>query len=50
MDNMKKMFFFSDRTLKIIKKFDYAELTMGNQLIAYFYVLNDTTKKVCLNI
>ena len=36
---------FSDRTLKIIKNFDYTELPMVDQLIADFFVLDDTTRK-----
>ena len=45
MINMEKKAYFSDRTLKIIKKFDYTELPMIDQLIAYFYVLDDAARK-----
>ena len=40
-----KKAYFSDRTLKIIKNFDYAELPMADQLIADFFVLDDVTRK-----
>ena len=40
-----KKAYFSDRTLKIIKNFDYTELPMVDQLIADFYVLDDTTRR-----
>ena len=43
--SMEKKAYFSDRTLKIIKKFDYTELPMIDQLIAYFYVLDDAARK-----
>ena len=45
MINMEKKAYFSDRTLKIIKKFDYTELPMIDHLIAYFYVLDDAARK-----
>ena len=45
MINMEKKAYFSDRTLKIIKRFDYTELPMIDQLIAYFYVLDDAARK-----
>ena len=45
MINIEKKAYFSDRTLKIIKKFDYTELPMIDQLIAYFYVLDDAARK-----
>ena len=45
MISMEKKAYFSDRTLKIIKKFDYTEPPMVDQLIAYFYVLDDTARK-----
>ena len=45
MINMEKKSYFSDRTLKIIKKFDYTELPTLDQLIADFYVLDDAAKK-----
>ena len=45
MISMEKKDYFSDRTLKIINKFDYTELPMIDQLIAYFYVLDNIAKK-----
>ncbi len=45
MINMEKKAYFSDRTLKIIKKFDYTELPTVDQLIADFYVLDDATRR-----
>ena len=42
---MDKKAYFSDRTLKLIKKFDYTELPKIDQLIADFYVLEDATRK-----
>ena len=39
-----KKAYFSDRTLKIIKNFDYTELPMVDQLIADFFVLDDATR------
>ena len=45
MISMEKKAYFSDRTLKIIKKFDYTEPPMIDQLIAYFYVLDDAARK-----
>ena len=42
---MDKKAYFSDRTLKLIKKFDYTELPNVDQLIADFYVLDDATRK-----
>ena len=45
MINMEKKAYFSDRTLKIIKKFDYTELPMIDQLIADFFVLDNMTRK-----
>ena len=42
---MDKKAYFSDRTLKLVKKFDYAELPNVDQLIADFYVLDDATRK-----
>ncbi len=43
--NMEKKAYFSDRTLKIIRNFDYTELPTVDQLIADFYVLDDTARK-----
>lgn len=37
--------YFSERTLKIIKNFDYTELPMVDQLIADFYVLDVATRQ-----
>ncbi len=34
--------YFSDRTLKLVEIFDYTELPHIDQLIADFFVLNDT--------
>ena len=45
MVGMEKKAYFSDRTLKIIKNFDYTELPMVDQLIADFFVLDDATRK-----
>ena len=45
MVNMEKKAYFSDRTLKIIKNFDYTELPMVDQLIADFFVLDDATRR-----
>lgn len=45
MIGMEKKAYFSDRTLKIIKNFDYTELPMVDQLIADFFVLDDATRK-----
>ena len=44
MVSMEKKAYFSDRTLKIIKNFDYTELPMVDQLIADFFVLDDATR------
>lgn len=43
--NMEKKAYFSDRTLKIIRNFDYTELPMIDQLIADFFVLDNMTRK-----
>ena len=43
--NIKKKAYFSDRTLKIFKKFDYTELPMIDQLITDSFVLNDAIKR-----
>ena len=45
MVGMEKNAYFSDRTLKIIKNFDYTELPMVDQLIADFFVLDDATRR-----
>lgn len=45
MAGLEKKAYFSDRTLKLIKKFDYSELPNVDQLIADFYVLDDATRK-----
>ncbi len=45
MVGMEKKAYFSDRTMKIIKNFDYTELPMVDQLIADFFVLDDTTRR-----
>ena len=45
MVGMEKKAYFSDRTLKIIKNFDYTELPMVDQLIADFFVLDDATRR-----
>lgn len=37
--------YISDRTTRILKKFDYTELHMVNELIADLYVLDDTTRR-----
>ena len=44
MINLQKKAYFSDRTLKLIEKFDYTELPKIDQLIADFYVLDDTAR------
>lgn len=45
MIDIDKKAYFSDRTLKIIKNFDYTELPMVDQLIADFFVLDDMTRR-----
>jgi len=45
MINLQKKAYFSDRTLKIVIKFDYTELPNVDQLIADFYVLDDDARK-----
>ena len=45
MVGIEKKAYFSDRTLKIIKNFDYTELPMVDQLIADFFVLDYATRK-----
>mgnify|MGYP004602622179 FL=1 len=37
--------YISDRTARIIKKFNYTELPMVDELIADLYVLDDTTRR-----
>ena len=36
--------YISDRTARILKKFDYAELPMVDELISDLYVLDDATR------
>ena len=45
MINREKKTYVSNCILKIIKGFDYTELPMVDQLIAYFYVLDDAARK-----
>ena len=45
MVSIEKKAYFSDRTLKIVKNFDYTELPMVDQLIADFFVLDDVTRR-----
>jgi len=44
MINLQKKAYFSDRTLKLVEIFDYTELPHIDQLIADFFVLNDTAR------
>jgi hypothetical protein len=44
MIGLQKKAYFSDRTLKIVEKFDYTDLPKVDQLIADFFVLNDTAR------
>ena len=44
MINLQKKAYFSDRTIKLIKNFDYNEFSTIDQLIANFFVLNDTAR------
>ena len=44
MINLQKKAYFSDRTIKLIKNFDYKEFYTIDQLIANFFVLNDTAR------
>ncbi len=37
--------YISDRTARILKKFDYTELPMVDQLIADLYILDDITRR-----
>ncbi len=37
--------YISDRTARILKKFDYTELPMVDELIADLYVLDNTTRR-----
>ena len=37
--------YISDRTARILRKFDYTELPMVDELIADLYVLDDTTRR-----
>lgn len=43
-DSYKKAY-ISDRTAKILKKFDYKELPMVDELIADMYILDDATRR-----
>lgn len=43
--NFYKKAYISDRTAKILKKFDYKELPMVDELIADMYVLDDATRR-----
>ena len=44
MINLQKKAYFSDRALKLVEIFDYTELPHIDQLIADFFVLNDTAR------
>ena len=44
MINLQKKAYFSDRTLKLVEIFDYTELPHIDQLIADFFVLNDSAR------
>ena len=44
MIDLQKKAYFSDRTIKLIKNFDYKEFSTIDQLIANFFVLNDTAR------
>ncbi len=44
MISLQKKAYFSDRTLKLVKKFDFTELPKIDQLIADFYVLDDIAR------
>ena len=44
MISIQKKAYFSDRTLKLLERFDYKELPHVDQLIADFFVLNDTAR------
>ena len=44
MINLQKKAYYSDRTIKLIKNFDYKEFSTIDQLIADFFVLNDTAR------
>jgi hypothetical protein len=44
MANLTKKAYFSKRTLQIVKNFDYTELPKIDQLIADFYVLDDSAR------
>ena len=41
---IKAVAYFSDRTIRIVENFDYTELSIVDQLIADFFVLDDTTR------
>ena len=45
MIDVEKKAYISARTTKILKKFDYTELPIIDQLIADLYVLDDTARK-----
>ena len=44
MISLQKKAYYSDRTIKLIKNFDYKEFSTIDQLIADFFVLNDTAR------
>lgn len=44
MTKLQKKAYFSDRTLKLVEMFDYTELPKVDQLIADFYVLDDSAR------
>ena len=44
MTNIYKKAYTSEKTFELLKKFDYKELTKVDQLIADFYVLDDTAR------
>ena len=43
--NSHKNAYISDRTARVLKKFDYTELPMVDELIADLYVLDDITRR-----
>ena len=45
MIDAQKKAYISDRTSKILKKYDYSELPMVDELIADLYVLDDITRR-----
>ncbi len=44
MTKLQKKAYFSDRTLKLVEIFDYTELPKVDQLIADFFVLDDSAR------